>query len=306
MLCFVCRVNPRITRRQALGGLLGVAVLTAGCHRPAPAPSPTESFLDLSDVENRHNARIGLFAVDLTSGAELRNRADHRFAMCSTFKTYAAGRVLQLAERGRRDLDAPTAVTAADIVANSPVTEQHVGGTMTLAQLCDAALTHSDNTAGNLLLRAIGGPSEVTAFARSIGDQQTRLDRWETELNSAVPGDERDTTTPSALGHGYRQLLVGSALSAGNRRRLESWMKANVTSAKRFRAAVPPGWTTADKTGAGDYGSTNDAGLLLGPSGQSLLVVVLTRSRDDQPDAPALNEAIVDTAGIVLRKFGYR
>jgi beta-lactamase class A len=77
---------------------------------------------------------------------------------------------------------------------------------LTLAELCQGALQRSDNTAANLLLRTIGGPPVITAFARSIGDDKTRLDRWETALNSAVPGDPRDTSTPYALGSGYRSL----------------------------------------------------------------------------------------------------
>ena len=76
---------------------------------------------------------------------------------------------------------------------------------MTLAELCQAALQQSDNAAANILLNRIGGPQSITAFARSIGDERSRLDRWETELNSAIPGDLRDTSTPEALGGGYRQ-----------------------------------------------------------------------------------------------------
>ena len=105
-------------------------------------------------------------------------------------------------------------------------------------------------------MKTIGGPSAIAAFARSIGDPSSRLDRWETELNSAVPGDPRDTSTPEALGGGYRDLLAGDALAPPQRQQLEDWMRANDTSS--MRAGLPPGWTTADKTGSGDYGSTND------------------------------------------------
>lgn len=189
-------MNSHLTRRQALGGLLAVGLLASVPRTALATPSPNTGTLDLEGIEHRHRARIGAYAVDLGTAATVAHRADERFAMCSTFKAYAAGRVLQLVDQGRLDLRTPIPVNAADIVANSPVTEQRVGTTMALAEVCEAALTRSDNAAGNLLLRTIGGPGEVTAFARTLGDDQTRLDRWETELNSAIPGDIRDTTTP--------------------------------------------------------------------------------------------------------------
>jgi len=244
-----------------------------------------------------------MYAIDVNSAARLQYRPDDRFAMCSTFKTYAAARVLQLTDQGRLRLDTPIPIEASDIVENSPVTSAHVGDSITLEQICAAALEKSDNTAGNLLLRHIGGPQAIGTFARSVGDDQSRLDRWETELNTAFPGDPRDTTTPRALASGYREVLVGAALSHDQRARLLTWMRANATSQNRFRAGLPPGWTSADKTGAGDFGSTNDAGLLLGPAGQRIILVVLTRSRDDVPDTPPLNDAIAETVRLTVDRF---
>jgi beta-lactamase class A len=174
---------------------------------------------------------------------------------------------------------------------------------MSMSEICDAALTRSDNTAGNALLRQIGGPEALTSFARTLGDDQTRLDRWEPELNEALPGDPRDTTTPRALGIGYRRLLIDDALEPPSRDRLLSWMQANITSSKRFRAGLPPGWTSADKTGAGGFGTTNDAGLLIGPSGQRVLLAVLTRSSSNRTDSEPLNNAIADTVRLTLSRF---
>jgi beta-lactamase class A len=134
------------------------------------------------------------------------------------------------------------------------------------------------------LLKTIGGPQAITAFARSIGDDRTRLDRWETELNSAIPGDPRDTSTPEALGGGYRSLLAGDALAPAQRQQLDSWLRANETSS--VRAGLPPGWTTADKTGNGDYASTNDIGIAYGPDRQRLLLAIMTRTATDDPKAP--------------------
>jgi beta-lactamase class A len=203
--------------------------------------------------------------------------------MCSTFKGYASARVLQMVGQDQLTLDQTVFVDPGAIVANSPRTQPRAGGEMTLDELCQAALQVSDNTAGNLLLKTIGGPPAITAFARSIGDPSSRLDRWETELNSAVPGDPRDTSTPEALGGGYRSMLAGDTLAPAQRQQLEDWMRANETSS--MRAGLPPGWTTADKTGSGDYGSTNDVGIAYGPAGQRVMLAMMTRSQVNDPKA---------------------
>ena len=239
-----------------------------------------------------------MYAVNFESRRTVSRLDGEMFAMCSTFKTYACARVLQMVERGERSLDQMVMVEPDGIVANSPVTGPRAGGEMTLAELCQAMLQVSDNTAANLVLRTIGGPQAITAFARSIGDDRTRLDRWETELNSAVPGDPRDTSTPYALGNGFRRLLAGDVLAPPQRQRLEDWMRANQTSS--MRAGLPPGWTSADKTGSGDYGSTNDVGIVYGPEGQRILLALMTRSRADDPNSENLRPLIGELTSVVL------
>ncbi|HEY7054215.1 MAG TPA: class A beta-lactamase [Mycobacterium sp.] len=270
-----------VSRRRAL--VVGAALLGAACaSRPAAPAKPTVEA-QISELQRRHDARVGLIAADLGSGRTIDYQADDVFAMCSTFKAYAAASVLKRCERGELHLDDAVFVNPSKILPNSPVTQQHAGHAMMLSELCAAALQHSDNCAANLLLTAIGGPPQITAFARSIGDDKTRLDRWETDLNSALPGDPRDTSTPRALAGGYRALLTGSALSASSRQQLDAWMRGNVTSS--MRAGLSPGWTSADKTGSGDYGSTNDIGIAYGPNGRKVLLGIMTRSATDDPKA---------------------
>jgi beta-lactamase class A len=277
--------------------LAALATLPAKPARANPPPVITPE-IQIAGLEQVHNAFIGVFAVNLESGRSLTHRARDSFAMCSTFKTYASARVLEMAGRGELSLDERLFVDPAAILPNSPVTNANSGGEMTLAELCQAALQQSDNAAANLLLHRIGGPQAITEFARSIGDQRSRLDRWETELNSAVPGDLRDTSTPEALGGGYRALLAGDALAPAQRQQLEDWMRANQTSA--MRAGLPQGWTTADKTGAGDYGSTNDVGIAYGPAGERVLIAILTRSQANDPKAPNMRPVIGELAGLIL------
>jgi beta-lactamase class A len=276
----------RLSRRHVLFGGLTLAAVAASSAKPAFASPPPviTPEIQIAGLEQAHNAAIGLFAVNLDSGKTLANRSQDLFAVCSTFKGYAAARVLQMVERGELTLDRKVFVDPADIVINSPRTSARAGGEMTLDELCQAAVQVSDNTAGNLLLKTIGGPSAITDFARSIGDDRTRLDRWEIELNSALPGDPRDTSTPEAIGGGYRNLLAGDALAPPQRQLLESWLRANETSS--MRAGLPPGWTSADKTGNGDYASTNDVGIAYGPDGTRVLLAIMTRTTTNDPKAP--------------------
>ncbi|MFB7508849.1 class A beta-lactamase, partial [Streptomyces broussonetiae] len=186
-----------------------------------------------------------------------------------------------------------------DILSNSPRTAEHVDTGMTIADLCAAAIQYSDNTAGNLLLRQIGGPAGLTRFFRSLGDEVSRLDRWETDLSSAIPGDLRDTTTPGALGRSFGRLTLGRALTGGDRARLVGWLKGNTTSAARFGAGLPRDWVLADKTGTGDYGTANDTGVAWTTRETPLLLTVL--SAKTAQDAPADDALVAQAARILAR-----
>jgi beta-lactamase class A len=153
---------------------------------------------------------------------------------------------------------------------------------MTIGEICEAAVALSDNTAANLLLALLGGPAGLTAYARSLGDRVTRLDRIEPALNEAAPHDVRDTTTPSALVGDLHAILVGAALSQASRARLIGWLVACKTGDRRLRAGVPAGWRVGDKTGSGGHGTTNDVGILWPPDRDPVLVAVyLTRTERD-------------------------
>lgn len=278
---------------------LAAAGALAGCADESALAAPALTLDEqIRELEARDNAFIGLYAVNLESGLSLENRADEAFALCSTFKTYAAARVLRGIAVGEFTLDQPVFVKPEGVLPNSPVTGERLGQEMTLAELSQAALQRSDNLAANLLLETIGGPQAITAFARSIGDDRTRLDRWEIELNSAIPGDPRDTTTPRALAAGYRNLLAGDALPPAQRELLDGWMRANQTSS--MRAGLPPGWTTADKTGSGDYATTNDSGVAYGPDGARVLLTIMTRTQSADPEAEGLRPLIGEVAALVL------
>lgn len=265
-----------LSRRQALAGsLLTIPVLatTAAEGRAEDAQAPASR---LDALERRHPGRICVSILEVASGKRVEHRADERILMCSTFKALAAALVLARVDKGEERLDRRIKFSKNDLVAGSAATETHAGGAgMTMAELCDAAVTRSDNTAGNLLLASFGGPAALTAFFRSLGDDVSRLDRIETDLNyHDGPGDIRDTTTAAAMLENLRRLLFTDALSPSSRSRLAAWLITNKTGDSRLRAGVPKNWLVGDKTGTnGDkHGIANDIAVLWRPDGAPIIV----------------------------------
>jgi beta-lactamase class A len=253
-----------LSRRSAL-----IAAGAAAFARPAWAARAGES---IAALERRYGGRLGVFALDLGSGRRIEHRAGERFLMCSTFKLLAVGATLSRVEHGHDDLKRRIAFTSCDLLHYAPSTRTHMRadgmGTMTLEQTCAAAIEWSDNTAANLLLRELGGPPRVTAFARTIGDERTRLDRNEPSLNSAVSGDPRDTTTPASMA--------------------AAWMLACRTGETRIQAGVPATWRCGSKTGSGDYATANDVVFLIPPGRPPIVVAAYytgSHADDDQQDA---------------------
>lgn len=213
-------------------------------------------------VEARTGARLGLAVLDSGSGRSVAWRPDERFALCSTFKTLLAAQTLYRIAEGQEVLQRRVHYSRADLVEYSPVTTEWADSLegMSLQSLMAASVVVSDNTAANLLLQANGGPAALTHWLRAtVGDAHTRLDRREPELNSAEPGDERDTTTPAAMAATLRTLLLeDSVLPAPERTRLTRWLVQSRTGDRRVRAGLPPQWAVGGKTGSGAHGTTND------------------------------------------------
>lgn len=249
-------------------------------------------------IEQDLHGRLGVAAIDLATGKVTGHRQDERFPMCSTFKTLVAAAALAREAREPGFLGTQLTYAKADLVSYSPVTERHVGDGMTVADLCAATIRSSDNTAANVLMKQLGGPAGITAYARSIGDTAFRLDRWETELNSAIPGDERDTTTPLAMARTLRKLLIDDGLPPAQRQQLKEWMLGTTTGDKRIRAGVPTGWLVADKTGTGAYGTTHDIGVAF-PAGRAPVVIVVY-THQPAKDADARNDIVAAAARAVV------
>lgn len=278
-----------ITRRSLIVGALALPLAACAAQTAAPpattAPRPTsrvpEPRVDtaaaqarFSSLEKKYQARLGVHAVATGSGASLAYRADERFAFCSTFKTLAAAAVLHRYPLSH--LDTRVRIERTDVDSISPVTQQHIGSDMTIRQLCDAAIRYSDGTAGNLLMRDIGGPAQLTAYFRGLGDTVSRMDQYEPALNRNTPSDPRDTTTARAVAADYRQLVLGNALPPEQRSLVTNWLKTSTTGAQDVRAAAPKGWVVADKTGHGDYGRANDIAVVWPPSAAPLVMAIMS------------------------------
>jgi beta-lactamase class A len=269
---------PQLSRRAALQA--GVLALTAVAAGGATRVASADTGADFAAVERRLNGRLGVYAFDTGSGASVGYRADERFLLCSTGKTLTVAAVLQRSEADPALLDRVITYSQADVLDYAPVTSLHVADGMTVAALCDAAITISDNTAANLLVGLLGGPPAVTAFARSLGDNITRIDRIEPDLNVTSPGDLRDTSTPAQMATNLRALVLGDALAPGPRDRLTDLLKANTTGDKSIRTGVPQGWAVGDKTGTGAQRESNDIAVVWPPNRAPLVIAVYTSPAD--------------------------
>lgn len=221
-------------------------------------------------------------------------RPDDRFAYASTCKALLAGALMDRFTLQR--LDRRIRYGSGDLVANSPITEQHVDTGLTLRELCDAAIRYSDNAAANLLFRELGGPRALQSSLASLGDRTTRCDRYEPDLSEAAPGDIRDTSTPRALATGLRAYALGDVLGADERSLLTDWLRRNTTGDTMIRAGAPAGWMVGDKTGTGGYGTRNDIAVVTPPDAAPVVIAVLSR-RDTRGAKP--QDALIEQASRV-------
>jgi beta-lactamase class A len=230
---------------------------------------------NLAKLEHREGGQLGVLAIDTATGHRIEHRVNERFAMCSTFKFIAAAAILQRVDRGAEHLDRRLEFTTADLLEYAPIARKHVQERgMTMAEACSAAVEWSDNTAANLILKALGGPESVTAFIRTLGDQVTRLDQTEPALNVVAPGDIRNTTTAASMVRILSTVILGRVLSTNSRATLEGWLVDFKVGDKRVPAGLPQGWTVGHKTGTWSD-QTNDVGLIWPPAKAPIVYAAL-------------------------------
>ncbi|EPZ0455677.1 MULTISPECIES: class A beta-lactamase Bla1 [Bacillus] len=251
---------------------------------------------EFSQLEKKFDARLGVYAINTGTKQTIAYRPNERFAFASTYKALAAGVLLQ--QNSTMKLDEVITYTKEDLVDYSPVTEKHVDTGMTLGEIAEAAVRYSDNTAGNILFNKIGGPKGYEKALRQMGDRVTMSDRFETELNEAIPGDIRDTSTAKAIATNLKAFTAGNALPNHKRNILTEWMKGNATGDKLIRAGVPTDWIVADKSGAGSYGTRNDIAIVWPPNRAPIIIAIL--SSKDEKEATYDNQLIKEAAEVVI------
>jgi beta-lactamase class A len=280
-----------LTRRHIM------ALALAACAAPAGAASAQRT---LKAIHKRIGGRLGVHVLDSQSGKRIAFDDDSRYAMASTFKLPLASALLWQVDRGAFPLTRALPISGEHLIANSPVVEEQLKAgavAMTISDLCAAVVVRSDNTAANLLLAGIGGPAGFNQFMRSMGDETTRLDRTELELNSNLPGDPRDTTTPRAMVDSLLKIFTQDVLKLPSRALLIGWMNTARTGLDRVRAGLPKSWGSGDKTGTGANGAVNDLCIAYPPGRRPIFVAVYMS--ESTLDTKALSAAHAEIGGIV-------
>ncbi|TFD92062.1 class A beta-lactamase [Cryobacterium lactosi] len=262
----------------------------------APPAQPVDGAAEFTTLEATYDARLGVYALDTGTGSEISWRDDERFAYASTIKAMAAAALLDTV--GLAGLATPVPIEESDIVPYSPVTEPRVGGSMTLGEIAHAAMTVSDNTAANLMFEALDGPTALDVDLSNLGDDTTVVSRIEPDLNEAVPGDDRDTTTPRAFATNLNEYLFGEHLSGGEKAQLETWLTGTQTGDTLVRADLPTDWVVGDKSGSGGYGTRNDLALIRPPGRAPIIISVM--SSKAEPDAESDDRLIAEAAAAAM------
>jgi beta-lactamase class A len=296
----------KIDRRFFLGGTLA---LGAGACIP-PDQSPLGRLAaELRIIEAAGGGTLGVEIFNTVTGASVGINQDRRFGHASSFKLSLAALLLQRHAAGQIDADKRVMWTEADMLNPAPFTRERIDTGATLRELARATQTTSDNPAANILLRNLGGPAGLTAFWRSLGDEVSRVDRYEPEMNLVTVTEFRDTTTPAAMARTVAKIVYGDALPEKERAELKGWMIETQTGLKRVRAGLPEGWVAGDKTGtsglvgAADYNYI-DIGFAQGPKGEGpITFACYLRARQTEDDMLPGPQAALAEVGRIIKEF---
>ena len=295
----------KLDRRHFIGGTLALGA--SACIPPDQSPMGRLAA-ELRLIEAVGNGTLGVELFDTVSGIAVGLKHDRRFGHASSFKFSLAALLLQRHAAGQIDADKRVTWTEADMLEYAPFTRERIGTGATLRELARATQVTSDNPAANILLRNLGGPAGLTAFWRSIGDEVSRLDRFEPEMNIVPPAEFRDTATPAAMARNVAKIIYGDVLPEAERAELKAWMIATETGRKRVRAGLPEGWVAGDKTGTsgmvGTEGNYIDIGFAEGPKGQPpITFACYFRARQADDDMAARAELTLSRVGKIIKEF---
>ncbi|MEL4341868.1 class A beta-lactamase [Shewanella xiamenensis] len=222
----------------------------------------------------RQGWNIGVSIIENSSNNVYSINGDERFSTNSTVKALACAIVLSEVDKNTASLNDAMMINEQDVVSHSPVMKEFIGKKVTLADACKATMTYSDNTAANFAIKKSGGPEGITSFLRSMGDDITRADRYEPDLNTNLEGDLRDTSTANAMAANFNKLLLGNILSTQSKEQLKDWMMGNKVADNMLRLVLPTGWEIADRTGANSYGARGIISMVWSESQQPLIISI--------------------------------
>jgi beta-lactamase class A len=297
-------INFYLFRRLSV---LVLAILFISASLPIVANAqqiPTTASIQkkFAELEATSDGRLGVSAINTANNARIQYRAEERFPLCSTSKVMVVAAILKQSEENESLLQKRITYRKKEVEKSgyTPITQQHLSNGMSVNELCQAAIEYSDNMAMNLLMKTLGGPVAVTTYARSIDDHTFQLDQWEPELNTA-PNNNRDTTTPNAMAKSLKQLTLGDVLAPSQQEQLKTWLKNNTTGNARIRAGVPKGWIVGDKTGTGDYGTSNDIAIIWPPNCSPIILAIYFTQ--NKKGATLRENVIASTTHLVLDEF---
>ena len=313
------RILPRVTPQVQVAVVQPVR--TAPAVRPyvsAPAVRAYGSGLEpqLYALADASGGRIGVAAIDLTSGRTVSVMGDTPFPMASTSKIAIAATFLDAAERGRLSLGGsyPLMVPVSSRKYSSQVAPVRAGVRMSGTALIERALINSDNQATDALLAAVGGPAAVNRWLRSTGLTGLRLDRDiatlvrdDGEFDPARTIDPRDSATPLGMAQLLSGIYQGRWLSGASRSFLLSTMERCQTGKRRMRSQLPEGIRIAHKTGTLSN-TSSDVGLIRAPDGRVYAVAVYVTGQGGHAGRDAKIAQITRTVydGYQMESGGYR
>nr|WP_067789651.1 serine hydrolase [Paraurantiacibacter namhicola] len=237
---------------------------------------------NIAALADGSNGRIGVYALDLSTGMEVSVLGDQRFPMASTSKIAIAATYLAGVDQGRWTLQTEWPLlwplrSKAFSSARAPV---KAGKYMSAYELIDLMITRSSNPATDALLAAVGGPQAVNDWARSVGMTEFTLTRDiatlvrdDGEFDPAMHVDVRDSASPRTMGYLLAGIYNGHWLSASSRNVILSAMERCITGKRRIPAQMPDYVTVGHKTGSLNN-TSSDIGFLTMPDGRTIVVAI--------------------------------
>jgi beta-lactamase class A len=275
-----------------------VAAIVVLCSATAFAQSTLQQQIRSLAAAARGRVSVACSLPDSNLNCDLNPHA--RPPMQSVFKLPLAVAALHRVEQGALLLAQPVRFLPSDRILPkpySPLQDRYpeAGVDVPLRELLRLAVSLSDSTAADVILRTIGGPAVVNAYLQSIGVTGFHLQDNEQVLHHDEKAQYRSWFEPAAAVHFLRLLSDRSPLGAEHTRILLEWMESSPTGPHRIKGDLPAGTVVMHKTGSsatvsGLTAATNDIGLITLPDGRRLAIAIFV---SDSAAGDATRDAVI-------------